>query len=246
MSRTKLKKAPLREVIFELHWNCPIDNTGMQKDEEFEFAQGRFAERIKNYFPVYKKLIPEGFPLNIIHAPIHQYWKGEFKWPVVQHGQGIIALNEVEEGYEWEKTFKPTIKQVLEVLFNSYEKYPKYERLKLQYIDAWDINQENPYEFIEKNLQTSLKWNYKSFGSSKDLNFFQSFELEDKSNLLINISTGLNNKTLSKSILTSISVEKQGNFSQDNIFDWTEFAHDICSNTFKNMLNKDFYEKLDQ
>jgi uncharacterized protein (TIGR04255 family) len=246
MSSTKLKNAPLKEVIFELHWNCPIDNTGMQKDEEFEFAQGRFAERIKSSFPVYKKLIPEGFPLNILHAPIHQYWKGEFKWPVSQHGQGIIAINEVEEGYEWENSFKPTVKQVLEVLFSSYEKPLKYERLKLQYIDVWDINDDNPFEFIEKNLQTKVSSNNGSSGILKDINLFQSFELEDKSNLLINISTGVNNKTLCKSIVLSTSVEKQGVFTQKDIFDWTESAHSICSNSFKKMLNKEFYEKLDK
>lgn len=246
MSKTKLKNAPLKEVIFELHWNCPIDNIGMQKDVEFEFAQGRFAERIKSDFPVYKKLIPEGFPLNIVHAPIHQYWKGEFKWPVTQHGQGMIAINEVDEGYEWESTFKPSIMQVLKILFSSYEKPLKYERLKLQYIDAWDVNDSNTLEFISENLQTSIKSNYKSFGALKDVNLFQSYELEDQSNLLINISTGINNKTLCKSIVLSTSVEKQGNFTQEDILNWTESAHRICSSTFTNMLNNDFYEKLDQ
>lgn len=246
MSSTKLKNAPLKEVIFELHWNCPIDNNGFQKDAEFEFAQGRFAERIKSSFPVYKKLIPEGIPLNIIHAPIHQYWKGEFKWPVTQHGQGMIAINEVDEGYEWESAFRPTIKQVLEVLFSSYEKPLKYERLKLQYIDAWDIQDENPFEFIEKNLQTNISSNKGSCGVLKDINLFQSFELDDRSNLLVNISTGVNNKTHSKSIVLSTSVEKQDVFAQGEIIDWTEMAHNICSYTFKNMLNKEFYEKLDK
>lgn len=176
MSETKLIKAPLKEVIFELHWNCPIDNSGIQKDEEFEFAQGRFAERIKKYFPVHKKLLPDGFPFNIIHSPIHQYWKGEFRWPVVQHGQGMIAINEIEEGYEWEASFKPTIEQVLKVLFESYENNTKYERLKLQYIDAWDLNNEDPYEFIKNNLLTSIQTSYKSFGVAKDINLFQSYE----------------------------------------------------------------------
>ena len=246
MSETKLIKAPLKEVIFELHWNCPIDNSGIQTDVEFEFAQGRFAERIKKYFPVHKKLLPDGFPINIIHSPIHQYWKGEFRWPVVQHGQGMIAINEIEEGYEWEASFKPTIEQVLKVLFESYENNTKYERLKLQYIDAWDLNNEDPYEFIKNNLLTSIQTSYKSFGVAKDVNLFQSYELEDKSNLQVNISNGTNNKTQCKSIIWSTTVEKFGRFSQNEIMEWIEFAHKICSETFTNMLNKEFYEELDK
>lgn len=246
MSKTKLKNAPLKEVVFELHWNCPIDNFGIQKDEEFEFAVGRFAERIKPHFPVYKKLVPDGFPLNIIHAPIHQYWKGEFRWPVVQHGQGMIAVNEVQEGYEWEKSYKPTILKALEQLFQSYQNNPKYERLKLLYIDVWDLDKENPYEFIDTNLLTSIQTKYKSFGVSKDLSLFQSYELEDKSILQVNISSGINNKTQCKSIILTTTVEKNGKFSQDDILPWIDYAHSVCSDFFKNMLNKKFYEELDK
>lgn len=246
MSSTKLKKAPLKEVIFELHWNCPIDNTGMEKDEEFEFAQGRFSDKIKEAFPVYKKLIPDGFPLNIIHAPIHQYWKNEFKWPVIQHGQGMIAVNEVEDGYIWESGFKPTIHNALTILFNSYAKPLIFEKIKLVYIDAWDLNEEDPIEFIRKNLQTSVVSYYDSPGIPKDFSLFQSYDLDDNSNLLLNISTGVNNITQNKSIILNTAIEKNDAITLDNIYDWIDFAHEICSSTFKKMLNKDFYEKLDE
>lgn len=70
MSSTKLKNAPLKEVIFELFWDCSIDGTGLQIDEGFDLAQGVFSNQLKSDFPVHKKLIPENIPFKVFGAPI--------------------------------------------------------------------------------------------------------------------------------------------------------------------------------
>ena len=46
MSKSKLKNAPLIEVIFELQWHGFVEVNGMLTDEGFEFAQGNFAKKI--------------------------------------------------------------------------------------------------------------------------------------------------------------------------------------------------------
>lgn len=246
MSSTKLKKAPLKEVIFELHWQGSPDAMGVLRDEGFDLAQGKFADRLKKEFPVHKKLIPDGVPLHVFDAPIHQYWKGEFKWPVVQHGQGMLAVNEVEAGYEWEKTFKPTVLKAINLLLDSYEVQPQFNRAKLQYIDAWDVADTDPRTFTKENLLTQIKIGYPMPGTLGNFNIFQSFVLDDGSEMQLNIANGVNNQNQMPSVVSTTTVEKRAIFTQATLVDWLEMAHSKTSHMFKTMLDPDFYGNLDR
>ncbi len=245
MSSEKLKNAPLKEVIFELHWECAMDSGGNPYDSGFDLAQGKFAERIKNQFPVYKKLIPEGAPFKVFGAPMHQYWKGEFNWPVIQHGQGMIAVNEVEYGYEWENAFKPLVISSIANMLESYEDDLLFNRIKLQYIDAWDLDSIHPSDFIAKNLQTEIQNGYELPGKLRSLNIQQNFELSDESILSLNIANGVNNKNQQPSVIWTTTVEKQSKMNVDDVVSWLESAHTTASSMFKKMLNPEFYASLD-
>ncbi|MFN9108791.1 MAG: TIGR04255 family protein, partial [Bacteroidota bacterium] len=134
MGTTKLSKAPLKEVIFELQWNGIVNNFGMPEDVGFDLSQGKFADLIKGEFPVHKKLVEENPSVRTFGVPIHQYWTGELQWPVVQHGKGILTVNETEGGYMWENSYKALILRTIDYLRNSYELDLEFNRVKLQYI----------------------------------------------------------------------------------------------------------------
>jgi len=246
MSTTKLKNAPLKEVIFELHWDCPADSSGIQTDPGFDLAQGVFASKIKKEFPVHRKLVPDGFPLKVFNAPLHQYWKGELKWPVIQHGEGMIAVNEVEVNYEWENSFKPLIVNTIEHLINSYDSTLKFNDVRLQYINAYDLDDLEPLEFLEMNLKTKFSNQYVLPGKFQNINIEQVCKLSDNSRLVLNISDGINNQNQKKSVLWSITVHHKAPILFDHIFQWIETAHTTISGIFKEMLNPDFYASLDQ
>lgn len=246
MSSAKLKNAPLKEVIFELHWECPIDSTGNPYDAGFDLAQGKFAERIKPEFPVHKKLIPDGAPVKIFGAPMHQYWKGEFNWPVIQHGQGMIAVNDVEFGYEWENSYKPLVMKSINHLLASYEEDLVFVRAKLQYIDAWDLNGISPIDFTAENLQTEIRNGYDLPGILRSFNIQQNFSLSDNSIMSLNIANGVNNKNQQPSVIWTTTVEKQSKMSVEDVLDWLENAHQASSTIFKKMLNSEFYASLDR
>jgi len=123
-------------------------------------AQGKLAEKLKHDYPVHKKLLPDGMPLKIFGGPMHQYWKGEFTWPVIQHGFGMLAVNEVESGYEWESTYKPTVLKAIDLLIDSYDDPIDFSKVKLQYVDAWDLDNEEPKNFMAQNLGTNIESNY--------------------------------------------------------------------------------------
>lgn len=246
MSSTKLKNAPLKEVIFELHWECPLDASGNPYDVGFDLAQGKFAQRIKSNFPVHKKLIPDGAPLKIFGAPMHQYWKGEFVWPVIQHGQGMFAVNEVEQGYEWENSFKPLVISTINNIFASYDEEISFNSVKLLYIDAWDLNGMDAQKFIAQNLQTEIKNGYELPGALRSINIQQNFVLNDGSIMTLNIANGLNNNNQQPSVIWSTSVEKTAKMKVEDVEDWLENAHATTSNMFKKMLKPDFYASLDR
>ena len=249
MSATKLKNAPLKEVIFELHWEPSVDNLGVQTDPEFDLAQGKFAERIKSEFPVHKKLIPDGIQFKLFGAPSHQYWKSELNWPVVQHGQCMIAVNEIEAGYEWEKSYKPLLISVIEKIQASYENELKFYRTKLQYIDAWDLEEGkdiDAIDFVSKTLQTQIINNYNLPGKLESFNIQQNFSLTADSILSLNIYNGINNQTSKPSVIWTTTTEKMNRMKHDDVIQWLDEAHNHCSEIFKNMINPDFYASLDK
>jgi hypothetical protein len=93
MSEQKLKNAPLKEVIFELFWEGTTQPNELPQDPGFENAVGKFQERLLSVAPVQKRLYPTSAPLKVFHMPIFQYWKGELKWPVIQHGPGMMSIH---------------------------------------------------------------------------------------------------------------------------------------------------------
>jgi len=246
MSSTKLKNAPLKEVIFELFWERAIDAAGVLLDEGFDLAQGKFADRLKAEFPLHRKLIPDGVPFEVFGAPIHQYWHGEFKWPVVQHGQGMIAVNEVEEGYEWANSYKPTVTKTIERLIDSYEKPLIFTRAKLQYIDAWEVPEQDPVKFMEENLQTQVITRYDFPGSLSGFNVHLNFQIQHDSVMSLNIANGINNENQYPSVIWTTQVERNGQMTKEDVLEWIDFAHNETSIMFKKMLKPEFYASLDQ
>lgn len=246
MSRTKLKKAPLKEVIFELHWEGTADASGMLRDNGFDLAQGKFSEKIKDEFPVHKRVVPENINIPLWGIPIHQYWKGEFTWPVIQHGQGLISVNDIEANYIWETSYKPTVLKAIKHLFDSYDNKLKINQIKLQYIDAWEIDVHDPIAFIEKNIRTSVQSDYVPPGKPANFNIIRNFEMKDKSELQLTLSTGKNIQNQKSSVILIITVEMRGNMLNDEVINWLEKAHFTASETFVNILNPDFYASLDR
>lgn len=245
MSSAKLKNAPLKEVVFELYWECNTNN-GMQVDTGFDLAQGKFADKLMNDFPVHRKIVPDGIPLKIFGAPLHQYWAGELKWPVIQHGQGMIAVNEVEDGYEW-KTFEPLIIKAITLLTESYAEPLKFKRVRLQYIDAWDLDDGiNAEDFVTQNLQTQVTNSYQLPGDLSNFNIQQTFKLSDSSLMSLNISDGINNQNQKQSVIWTTIVEKKAPMLIDEIKKWIVTAHTASSEMFKKMLNTEFYASLDK
>lgn len=244
MYRTKLNKAPLQEVIFEIFWKLPLDESGFPHDPGFELAQGVFASKIQKDFPIRKRLIPENVNIRMYPLLVYQFWKEELTWPLVQLGQGILTVNDTEKNYIWKDNFLPNIRKAVQILEKSYPIPLEIERVKLQYIDAveFDAAKESAAEFVARNMNTILKNNYKPAGEHKSIHIAQTFQLKKDSVLQLNIQSGVYNKTGKPAIIWTTAVESTSIMDTKSLFSWLEYAHKATSDTFINMLNPAFYD----
>lgn len=246
MSRKKLKNAPLREAIFDLFWDSPVDKSGIKLDKEFELSQGKFQINVSDKFPVHKRIFPQGTSIKVYGVPLHQFWKGDVQWPVIQLGPGVLTVNETDKNYDWEKTFRPNIFFAMEALRKSYDICPELNRVSLKYIDSVDIHEsENLGEFLKKNLLTEIENRYKVPGTLSGLNLNQVFDVDD-SKVSVNIQTAVNNITRSKAIVWVTSVIRTGKISEKELALWIDKAHGFASSLFVDMLNPDFYAYFDK
>ncbi len=246
MSEQKLKNAPLKEVIFELFWEGTTQPNELPQDSGFENAVGKFQERLWSVAPVQKRLYPVSAPLKVFQMPIFQYWKGELKWPVIQHGPGVMSIHETETNYIWSSHFQPLIKDILEKLLDSYGGNLLFSRVSLRYIDAFDVEENQLNDFVSKNLGMKLEVAYPKPGREEGFGFLQQYRLDDQSLLQLQVNSGANNATGRPAIVWVTTVEKRGRISKEEILSWLNAAHDHCSHIFKTMLNPEFYASLDQ
>lgn len=244
MSRKKLAKAPLKEVIFELFWKMRTGPGGEPFDPGYNLAVGGFAQQIRDSFPIRKSILPEG--VSVYPHPQYQFWKDEATWPVIQIGPGLLTVNDTDKNYSWEGNFRANIELALNTLTDSYEDLPKFEKARLKYIDAIDITSESEIEntFLEK-LQTSVNRQYVLPGKLKGLAVRQSNALDDGSIFSIDINSGRNNLTSTQAVIWTTTIEKKGDFERTKLFQWLDSAHNLTSEMFVKLLNPSFYEQLD-
>lgn len=243
----KLSKAPLQEVIFEARWELDIDSQTKQSyDPGFEFAIGVFEEKVREQYPIHKRLLPLGFPTLFPQPqPVHQFWSGEGQWPVLQLGPGIFTANETEKNYVWESEFQPVIDFGLDALVKSYKEEPPFSTVSLRYIDAVELQDEfkdDFINFIEAKLQVQVVKGFKVEGKISQQAVSQVYKLDDGSELFLTISNG--EKNGKPGIVWQTAVVKPKRASVEEIKRWIPHAHSITSGLFKQMLKKEFYDSL--
>ena len=241
---SKLKLAPLQEVIFEILWDIEIDEKGFFYDPDFALAQGLFANELKSSFPIRKRIIPEELVNKLYPKTVYQFWKSDNQWPVVQIGPGILAVNDTEKNYDWEANFCNLINESMVLMEKSYNKQLTYKRVSLRYVDAVDIlNNESIIDFVNRNFKVSIKNNYETFGSPLNINFNQTFKVDATSLMNFSISSALNNHA-KPSIVWQTQIFTDVKMNIGEVLNWVNNAHNCASVTFKNTLQDEFYSSF--
>ena len=239
-STGKLTNAPLKEVIFEIHWEGEKDEMKRTTDPEFDLVQGRFASLVKDVTPFHIRL---GTAAEF-DKPRHQYWKAENQWPVVQHGPGVLIVNEIEENYTWDSFLNQTVKKVIKRFHKAIEKPIRINKILLQYIDVENVDSNESFEFVKKSLKTELVYDYKVKGNPVAFNYSTLHEIDNHKYFELNIRNGVDEVTKKNVVLWTSSYLILGNQEFDQILDRVVEAHDYLSPFFRTMLSEEYYERI--
>ncbi len=242
----KLKNAPLQEVAFEMRLASQLDDFGNKIDLGFEVAQGIFAKEIREQFPIHKKTQSSPQQISSFGTPIHQYWRAERELPLVQHGQGILSVHQDGTNYIW-ADFKKLAIQTIQTLTESYlnaDSPAHAETISIDYLNAFDIYEGSVGDFIKAKLQTNVSDPQPIFGRLKSIEINRSYLQEDGSILTIRIQNAVKTETQAPAILLLISASISGKKIEKELSTSLEKLHTLCSQTFKNILNKSYYDEL--
>jgi len=98
------KRAPLIEVIAEIHWNLkPLGSAPEAKiDPYFDLFKEAFSEVIKDTLPFEERLVPIEIPVEFLSGQPHLRFRSkQGGWPLVQIGPGVMTINIVPPYNGW-------------------------------------------------------------------------------------------------------------------------------------------------
>ena len=243
----KLPSAPLKEVVFGVHWELDIDHNGHKYDQGFKYAIGLFRrEASKLGFKSVKELFPPNSQIEFTNRPSIQFWKDGGVHPVLQLGQGVMVVNDTE-GYEWENSFKELISNAIKILIDSYESAPKFNEVSIRYINALDLSPDdnaNIWSFVKNNLQTSISREFTVPGKPEDISLSETYKLHDDSRLTLTLESGRNNTIDIPALIWQNIITKRARMTFEEIAHWADDSHKITSNLFVEMLNQSLYDSF--
>jgi len=238
---SKLKKAPLVEVVFELRWAITNSNDLAKA----QYLYGDLYNELKDSYPFREGIVPAEVPVELlINRPIHRFRKAKNDYPLCQVGPGIITHNTIDKQYFWDSFYENTTK-----LIDSFFKvFPLNEQISISllYIDLipFDFANNNVYKFLNDNLNIDFKQSFLDENSQPfDLSF--GFYYKTKfGNLELTFKRGRKNEN-EEGILIQTRLNGDNISTETNqIFDWLENAHDTCSNTFKKLISTKLYDSF--
>lgn len=133
MKKDYLPKAPLKEVLFEIHWDLEsLTDEKISFDIGFEKAVMKFARSCEDNFREISILKPEYIPpIAYINRVTHRFYKVMGEHPLYQMGPGVFTINDNNKNYKW-SDFTGMCKHGLNCLRNSYDKELSISQVQLR------------------------------------------------------------------------------------------------------------------
>ena len=241
----KLIRAPLKEVMLELHWELDfIESESIYVDKGFERALLTFAKKCGEEFGDIVLLKPDVIPYIASNFQVtHRFHKGENDHPVFQIGPGVFTINDSNKNYSWIDFFE-LCKRGISFLNSSFDKELIISDIHLRYLDRVDSNifgRTDSIDFVKEHLNITIALPEFIAGNNEDIEWKVSSRLNDHDVLSLFLRLFSDSKSGKKQVdwLTSYSGES---IQWDEIAEWLNRAHEHCSNTFRNMISSKLYE----
>jgi len=243
---SRLKNAPLQEVIFEVGWALDIDpHSGIESDSRFNLALGSLKTLVKKEFPHHVARVPfyELAPHAFNRQAVMQFRKEPNGRPLLQLGPGVFTVNDTDKDYDWDESFKPTLVYGLEKLEEAYDGELLYEHAVLRYIDSVRVKDYGFTDwgsFIAKHLRFSFVNSFDEAMVPKDVSFQQLFDCPNGDQLQLQVGSGTDAAGDIRLIWQTIISRKQA-FDKESLITWGHEAHTHSSTIFKQFCQPDFY-----
>jgi uncharacterized protein (TIGR04255 family) len=246
MRKKTLSKAPLKEVLLEIHWD--LDFNADEKiliDKGFDEAALNFTNACQQEFKEVELLKPSSIPPSaFIHRVTHRFFKIRNQHPLYQLGPGVFTINDNNKNYEWTE-FRKMIENGISCLNASYEKELVPSKIELRYIDSvspYCLNNESKFDFIEEHL--GLIIDQKGIWAERldKIDTVRRYNLDNTFELNLNLMTGVENHSKEDIVEWHTYVNNKKRLSWEEVLPWIENAHEICSDFFKGMVSAKLYE----
>ena len=241
-----LKNPPLKEVIFELHWELEyIPGQNFQVDNGFEEAVINFTNACQQGFKVLEILKSASIPYTAVaHKITHRFFKEKGKYPLYQLGPGVFTVNDNDKNYKWED-FEKLIVDGVSCLRKSYIKPLVLGKIELRYVDAvsvFALGKTDKFSFLKNHLNINVEGYKFVDGSLEDINFKKRFSVNGDSYLNMMVATGIDLRTKEESIIWHTFINNKQRISWDDLPTWIGKAHKTTSLTFKKMLSDELFK----
>lgn len=239
---SKLPKAPLLEVIFELRWQIK------QKSDltKYQYLIGDLYSAIKQTYPERESLAPPEVPVDfLINSPVHRFRKDKNQYPLVQIGPGVLTLNTIDENYHW-NDFYSWAEALNNVFFSVFQLENETFRSNLLYLDffKFDFINNNVNEFINKSFNIIINQGFIEETGNPfhlDIGFFYNTEL---GNLSVTLKKGQNGKKEDGIVMQTSLNGKDSMTSSVNVLSWLNQAHEFSSKIFKEITKGELYNSF--
>jgi len=258
-----LSKAPLIEVIFEIHWaNKSSSGEFEWSGDEISFFPGQFngIAKDKGFGYVERANLQKG-PLDIPSLPFqatYRFRKEKNTWPCFQIGLGLFTANVTNEFYMggW-NSFKESIQLGLEILSDGhptgFNNLPIVST-ELRYIDGFTFaDGETAEDFIMNNLSLKFELSDRITANpnlpppmiNPDLSFSLKCE-NPKGYLISKLQSGKINGVPGLISTTSVKSTNKDcpDISVESFAKWSQDAHELQTFFFENFLEPGYLESL--
>ena len=143
MAEKVYERAPLVEVISEVHWELKQLRSYPTAwiDPYFDLFKDQFLAASKDKLPFVEPLVPNEIPVEFVSNQPHLRLRPkENGWPLVQIGPGVLTVNVVPPYDGWVR-HKSFLSWALELLWECYplaEQTLRISQLHLRYVNVFD------------------------------------------------------------------------------------------------------------
>ncbi|WP_445386421.1 TIGR04255 family protein [Robiginitalea sp. IMCC44478] len=239
---SKLPKAPLIEVIFELRWQIK-EKSDLTK---YQYLIGDLYSKISDRFPYRESLVPPEIPSDIlINKPAHRFRAGQNKYPLVQIGPGLITLNTIDDNYYWEEFYdwsNKLLSDFMEVFSFDSETFTP----SLIYLDffRFDFNSDNVNDYLNNQFNLTIDQSFlKDTGNPYNLNIGYYYNTE-LGKLDVLFKRGQNSKKEEGVLVTNGLKSNTSMSEKSEILDWLNKAHAFSSQLFKDITAGELYDSF--